>query len=318
LLWFVLWELVGVSLLVGFVLILATMPPVQVTPAPAAPAGYTVKVDTRAWKEGLRQYVATIRSGSLGRDRHGHPVGPLVAQRLVNSLKLMAIALTAGLVLGLIKGVWDFMQLRRGGLALGPMVTGLVQGLPDFWLIMICQYGVVWSTQRFGFSLFPAGWMDEQPVASMVLPVLCLALVPWAYMARITSTALLSVWQEDYIRTARAKGLSDAAVIFRHAMANAINQILESLPNTLAVMFSNLLMVEYLYRYPGVTILLKDAVNPLSSLRQSRLAFMPEAVDTPVVVAAGLSLGLIFALTYLLVTLLRRVVDPRLRGGAGT
>lgn len=308
----ILWEALGIGLLVAFVLLVSTMPPLQVQPSPAATSGYQVKMDTVKWKANITQYVQTIRSGTLGTDRGGFPVSELLARRMGNSLKLMGISLALALVLGAVKGVWDFNQLRRGRVGLGPVITGLVQGIPDFWLVLMIQVLAVLLVNNLHWRPFPVAYMDEQPVASLVYPVFCLFLIPMAYVARITSTAMTSVYEKEYVRTARAKGLSEPAVMYRHVVRSAIVQILDGLPNALAVMFSNLLIIEYMFRFPGITYLLKDAASPVVSLwfdpRRT-----PPAPDAPVLIAAGVSLGLVFAFLYFVVSMLRPVFDPRLK-----
>lgn len=305
------WELVAVALLVAVVLLLATLPPLQVFKNPESLLGYSVHVNTSVWGNTIDRYLETVKSGSLGADRTGRPVGPLLAWRLGNSLKLLGIATVLALVFGVLKGVRDFLQMRRSRLALGPLLTGMVQGLPDFWLIMILQWGAVWLFTRWGLRPFPTAYDDHMPVAGLVYPVICLALIPWAYVARMTTTAMQTVYDQDFVRTARAKGLPEFGVVYRHAFRAALVQIMDGLPGALAVMVSNLLIVEALFRYPGITILIKDAVNPLSQLRDVRIAAPPP--DVPVLVAAGVALGLIFTVLHLAIAGSRRLLDPRLK-----
>jgi peptide/nickel transport system permease protein len=109
--------------------------------------------------------------------------------------------------------------MRSGKPALGPMLSGVVQGMPDFWLVMIIQLGIVKLYTAYGVRPFPAGFDDATPVRSLVLPVLCLALIPWAYVARITAASLQTVYEKDFVRTARAKGLHESGVMVKHALA---------------------------------------------------------------------------------------------------
>jgi ABC-type dipeptide/oligopeptide/nickel transport system permease component len=296
---------------VAFVLLVATMPPMRIFQNSREWTGYTVQVDTAQWGHTLHQYVQTLASGTFGKDRSGNPVSAMVFPRLWNTLKLIFLSLALAIPLGMAKGIWDFNSLRKGGAAIGPMLTGLVQGLPDFLLVMLLQVAAVRLFYYFHIRPFPPAWDDHNPAGSMVLPVFCLTLIPLAYAARITSQAMVSVYDQEYIRTARAKGLHEAVVIFKHALAGALVQILDGLPNTLAVMFSNALIVELLDHYPGVTILLRDAVSPLSLLADARM--QPPPPDVPVIVTTGVSLGLVFALLYAVLSILRRLVDPRLR-----
>lgn len=288
------------------------MPPLQIQPAPGTATGYSVQLDTAKWRHTIDSYAATIRKGSLGVDRSGNPVGELLRRRMGNSLELMGISLTLALIVGAVKGVRDFNQLRRGKVGLGPLVTGLVQGIPDFWLVLMIQVGAVMLVNRVGWRPFPVAYNDAEPVRSLVYPVFCLFLIPMAYIARITSTAMTAVFEKEYVRTARAKGLAETVVIYRHVVRSALVQILDGLPNALAVMFSNLLIIEYMFAFPGVTRLLKEAASPLASFWVDPRV-KPPAPDVPVLIAAGISLGLVFAVLYLAISILRPVFDPRLR-----
>jgi peptide/nickel transport system permease protein len=306
------WEVLGLSLLVAFVVAICTMPPLNITPNPKYLTGYRVRVETTVWKERLGDYWQTIRSGSLGTDRRGFPVAEVLPRRVGNSLKLMSISLGLALLIGTAKGIRDFHQLRKGRVSLGPVLTGLIQGLPDFWLVLLIQVLAVALVKNMGWRPFPVAYMDEQPIRSLVYPVFCLFLVPMAYIARITSTAMTSVYEKEYVRTARAKGLAEPVVIFRHVIRTAVVQIMDGLPNALAVMFSNLLVIESMFYYPGITTLLKEAANPLS-LNWVDPRRMDVPPDTDVLIAAGVTLGLIFALLYFIIAVLRPFFDPRVR-----
>jgi ABC-type dipeptide/oligopeptide/nickel transport system permease component len=100
-------------------------------------------------------------------------------------------------------------------------------------------------------------------------------------------------------------------VLFRHSLTGSLVQILDGLPSVLTLMFSNALVVELLFHYPGVTTMLREAASPLSLLFDIRTPLPPP--DVPVLVATGASLGLIFAVLYAVTRILRRAVDPRLR-----
>ncbi|HEY3366453.1 MAG TPA: ABC transporter permease [Symbiobacteriaceae bacterium] len=311
-------EVVNILLLIAFVLAVSTMPPVKLQPDINAESGYTIKLDTAQWERSLSAYAALVRSGTLGRDQNGNPVGPLVVDRLVNSLGLLALALLLAVVPGVMKGIHDFRQMRRRRFAVGPLITGIVGGLPDFLLVFLFQYGVVQFFRWSGLRPLPVVWFDQQPLRSLVLPVICLALIPWAYVARVTTVAMGEIWEQDYIRTAWSKGVSEGTVLYRHALRNAALRVLDGFPNLLTIMLSNLLIVEWLFHFPGLTILLKDAVNPASALRSSGsvFGFSEAPPDIPVLVASGMAIGLVFSLLYLALAVLRRLADPRLKGGA--
>ncbi|HWI61878.1 MAG TPA: ABC transporter permease [Symbiobacteriaceae bacterium] len=302
-------ELAGLALLVGFVVGLATMPKMDITPNPKSIIGYNIKVDTKEWRNNVTTYYRTVRNGSAAKDRRGSAIGPLVAERLGRSLTLLGIAAGLAVLLGVLKGFWDFQSMRKRRIALSPMVTSAFAGVPDFWLVLMLQWGASWLWRTFDYSPFKVAWDAQAVAASMVYPVIALSLIPLAHVARTTATAMGNVYGKEYVRTARAKGLHEFLVVYKHALRNAMVQILDSLPSMMAVMLSNLLIVEYMFNYPGLTMLLKEAVAPAQ-----RAGSATATPDMTVIILSGIGLGLIFSAFYLVVRLLRVVTDPRLKG----
>lgn len=303
-------EAAGLLLLLSFVVAIATLP-LQATRNEKATGGYAVTINRPLWKARISGYTATLKSGSLGLSRKQQPVGPLVTRSLGQSLKLVGLAGLLALIPGILKGLWDFRQLQRQRGALGSMLVGAVQGLPDFWVILWVQIGAAWLTDAAGWFDLGHSYDALKPL-TLLYPVVALALIPWAYIARLTTLAMTEVYERDYIRTARSKGLHELVVMGKHGLRTALVQLLDSLPNVAAMLFSNLLIVEYWFGYPGLAGLLKDAIAPPALSRFDP----PLSPDVPLLVAAGVALGLLFWLFYLTIRLLRRLADPRLRKGA--
>lgn len=293
-------------LLIAFVVLLASMPPIQIMEQPDSWTGYEFKVNMKDWGRTAEGYWDTLKTGSLGVDRKKQPVAPIIATRFKNSLTLLGLAAALAAGLGVLKGLWDFSSMRRRR-GLAPAITSAVQGIPDFWLILVFQMLAIWLYNHYGWRPFRIIYNSEDQFGSLLVPVLVLALIPGSYVARITATALANVWEREYIRTARAKGVHEFYVLFRHAMRNAAVQILDGLPNVAAVMVANLLIVEYMFRFPGLTTKLFEAIPkwPLNG------PSVP--ADVPVLAAAGFCLGLTFSLLHLIVSAARRLADPRLR-----
>lgn len=294
-------------LLVAFVVAMATMPPLKVTKQPGSWTSYSISLDAPAWQKNAQTYWETIKDGSLGLDKKNRPVGPIIADRFQASLILLISAAVLAVGGGVLKGIRDFNSLRTGKSRLGPAVTSAVQGIPDFWLIVTVQLIIIFLFNTIGWRPFRIVYQSDHPINSLVLPVFCLALIPGSYVARITSRALTSIWDREYIRTARAKGLAETTVLFKHALRNASVQILDGLPNIASIMVANLLIVEYMFRYPGLTTKLQESIPSFS-------AAGPQApADIPVVAAAGFCLGITFSLLHLVVNAARRLADPRLK-----
>ena len=147
-------------------------------------------------------------------------------------------------------------------------------------------------------NLLPvAGWGAPRQA---ILPVLILAIPSAAYIARLTRTFMLEVLQQDFVRTARAKGLRERLVIYRHAFRNTLVPLVTSAGVIFGGLLSNTVVVETIFNIPGLGRLAIDSIF---------------ARDYPVAMAVVLLFVLFFALTNLLVDLLYALIDPRIRAG---
>ena len=139
-------------------------------------------------------------------------------------------------------------------------------------------------------------------LSQAVLPVVLLAIPPVAYMARLSRTYMLEVLQQDYVRTARAKGLSRRLVIYRHALRNTLVPLLTAIGIILGGLLSGTFVVETLFNIPGLGRLAIQSIF---------------ARDYPVAMAIVLLFVLFYAGINLVVDLMCGVIDPRIRLGAG-
>jgi ABC-type dipeptide/oligopeptide/nickel transport system permease component len=142
-----------------------------------------------------------------------------------------------------------------------------------------------------------AGWGSP---AQLILPVVVLAVPPMAYIARLTRTYMLEVLQQDYIRTARAKGLRERIVIWRHALRNTLVPLLTTVGIIFGGLLSGTFVVETIFNIPGLGRLAIDSIF---------------ARDYPVTMAIVLLFTLFYAGINLLVDLLYGLIDPRIRLG---
>jgi ABC-type dipeptide/oligopeptide/nickel transport system permease component len=177
------------------------------------------------------------------------------------------------------------------------VVLGLVAGtsIPNFALAAFLVYLL---SIRLGW-LPVAGWGG---LSQAVLPILLLAIPPTAYVARLSRTYMLEVLQQDYIRTARAKGLSRRLVIYRHALRNTLVPLLTTIGIILGGLLSGTFVVETLFNIPGLGRMAIQAIF---------------ARDYPVTMAIVLLFTFFYTGINLVVDLLYGVIDPRIRLGAG-
>ena len=252
-------------------------------------------------------YLRNIATGQFGISvTYRRPVADILAERMVNTLILLAAATVLVVVLGVVFGV--LAAARRGSrLDTGTVVTSLVfWSLPTFWtgLLLVFIFGV-------GLRWFPVANMTVpgaghgSPLATLldigghlVLPTITLALVDIGQFILITRSALIDVLTEDYILTAKAKGLSRRAVVWRHGVRNALLPIVTATALYVSLIVGGAIQVETVFSWPGMGRLMYDAV-----LRR----------DYPILEASFLVFAVTVILANLLSDLAYQVLDPRVR-----
>jgi peptide/nickel transport system permease protein len=237
-------------------------------------------------------YLARLARLDLGvsfRDRR--PVRDLLAERIPPTLELAAAALLLALALALPLGVLAARH-RGGALDSGAMGFSLLGiSIPNFWLgpmlILVFSLWLGWT---------PVSGRDG--AASLLLPAVTLGTGLAAVLARMVRSSVLEVLEEDYVRTARAKGLPETVVMWRHALRNAWLPVLTLLGLQLGGLLGGAVITETVFAWPGVGSLLVEAI-------QGR--------DYPVVQACVLLISLAYVLVNTLTDLVYAWVDPRIR-----
>jgi peptide/nickel transport system permease protein len=227
------------------------------------------------------------------------PVADLIAERVVVSLPLAIMALVLSTVIAIPVGV--FAAQRRGRaadtLSMGAAQVGVA--IPNFWFALILIYiFAVWLrlVPAGGFPGWNAGvWAGFK---ALILPAVALALPQAAILARVTRSALLDVLSEDYIRTARAKGMPRGHVLWRHALRNAMIPVLTILGLQFAFLIAGTIIIENVFYLPGLGRLIFQAIT-----------------QRDLIVVEGVVMLLVATVIFvnLLVDLSYAIVDPRLR-----
>ena len=245
------------------------------------------------------RYLGRVAHGDFGQSfRYRQPVRTLVAQRLPRTLLLGAMALAFELFFGILAGT--VAALRRGtrteSLVLGATVVGI--STPTFLSGKLLLVVVAYHWGLFPIGGYGTGALDH--VWHAALPAMTLGLLGTAWQARLVRGELVEVLQTDYVRTARAKGLSEFAVVVRHALRNALMPVLTSLGLSFGGLFSGAIVTEAIFAWPGLGRLAFEAITGL---------------DLPVMMATVLlaSTGIVFG--NLLTDLLYAALDPRIRRG---
>ena len=249
------------------------------------------------------QYVRFLRDlarGDLGQSIFlGRPVVQALAERVEPTLCLTVMAVLIAGLIGVPAGI--VAAVSRGSV-LDRLLRGsamLAASLPSFWLGLLCiRVFSVW------LDWFPvAGYGDPGAgflvrLGHLALPACVLGVISSALITRFVRSSMLDVLGDDYVRTARAKGLAERRVILRHALANALIPILTVVGLTLALLLAGAVVIETVFGLPGVGNLVVSAV-----LRR----------DYPVIQGALLAVAGVYVLVNLGIDLLYLVVDPRVR-----
>jgi ABC-type dipeptide/oligopeptide/nickel transport system permease component len=239
------------------------------------------------------QYVLGLAHGNFGLSfRYVHtPVTQVLRESLLISPLLALAAMALALPLGVFGGV--HAAIRRNSAADTGIMLLLVAGLsiPNF---AIATFLVYLLSVRL--DLLPvAGWGT---VSQAVLPVVVLAIPSAAYIARLTRTFMLEVLHQDFVRTARAKGMRERIVIYRHAFLNTLVPLMTQAGIIFGGLLSNTVVVETLFNIPGLGRLAIDSIF---------------ARDYPVAMAVVLLFTAFYALINLGVDILYAAIDPRIR-----
>lgn len=255
-----------------------------------------------AWQRYL-QWMQGLLQGDMGLSHaYGSPVLELVLERLAITvpLALMAMALTTALALS--AGIYAAANHKRWG-DLG--VMGLAQigiAIPNFWfaILLILVFSV--KLQWFSAGGFP-GWSEADgggllpALQALLLPAIALAVVQAAILARITRSAVLEVLREDFVRTARAKGLSRRALLWGHVLRNAMIPVVTVMGLQFANLLAGTIVVENVFYLPGL----------------GRLIFQSIANrDLIVVRNCVLLLAAMVVVVNFIVDLLYAAIDPRI------
>ncbi|MFN7124251.1 glutathione ABC transporter permease GsiC [Rhizobium sp. TH135] len=238
------------------------------------------------------QYVGGLVQGDLGRSyAQKTEVVTLIAARLPATLTLMAAGIFLEVLLGVILG--SIAALNRGGLLDRTVMMSAFVGVsaPQFVVALLLLYVFAATLGWFPMSGYGTA-------AHVVLPAVTLGMLGAGWYARMVRSAMIDVLNQDYIRTARAKGLSGARVILRHVLPNAILPIIAMIGIDIGQFMGGVVVVEAVYGWPGIGQLAWQAI---------------QQVDIPIIMGVTLTSALAIITGNLIADLIAPVIDPRIR-----
>ncbi len=247
------------------------------------------------------EFLLGAAQGDFGNSyRHGAPVTPILLERLWRSAELAVPAMLIALMISIPVGVLSAIK-RNTVIDYIARVFALVgQAAPQFWV------GIM------GIVIFAAwlGWLPSSGrvvgqgagtyIAHALMPTIVLALTPMAYLTRMMRSTTLEVINDDYVRTARAKGLHEQRVIYLHAVRNALIPYVTVSALQIGNIIAGSMVVESVFAWPGLGRLLMDSIRML---------------DIPVVAAGLAAVAVIYVVLNLIADLSYALLDPRVRHG---
>jgi len=249
------------------------------------------------------QYTSWI--GSLLKGTGGHsitydmPVVDLIASRLAVTGPLALIAMAIAVVLALPLGIFAARHHKTPGDFAVMACSQVGLAIPEFWLgiLLMLLFSVHWGL--FSAGGFP-GWATDTwgSIKALLLPAMALGLIRAAILTRLTRSSMLEVLQEDYVRTARAKGLKERTVVIGHALKNALIPVLTIFGLQMGQLLAGAIIIENVFTLPGLGRLVFQAIGQR---------------DLPVVREVVLFMAAAVVIINFLVDLSYAMVDPRIR-----
>ncbi|MCY4242800.1 MAG: ABC transporter permease [Rhodobacter sp.] len=259
------------------------------------------------------RFLENAAQGNFGVSyRQGRPVAEIIGERAPATLELAAVSGLFAIVLGIVLGV--FTAIRRDGWASNVIMTGSLIGvsLPTFLIGILLIY--LFSVEldllpSFGrgevvdVGGWSTGFLTVSGLKALVLPAVTLGLYQMTLIMRLVRAEMLEVLRQDYISFARARGLSERVVNFRHALKNTLVPVITVIGLQFGSIIAFAIITETVFQWPGVGLLFINAI---------------QFVDIPVMAAYLMLISVMFVGINLVVDLLYVTIDPRLRGEGNT
>jgi len=293
----------------------------EASPADIADARRRWGLDQPIYVQYLR-FLTNIASGDLGMSfRYADPVIGLIGERLPATIELAAASMLIALVIGIPLGVWAGAKPNSWADNLGSVFGFFGISMPSFWLgimlILIISGYFNWlpSSGRSTYGVaqgFETGFYISHGLLSgnttaawdgikyIIMPAIALGTGMMGLVMRVTRSSVLEIMSEDYVRTARAKGLAENSVLWRHVLRNALVPVITVVGLELGTLLSGSIIVETVFAWPGSGSLLISAI-------QSR--------DYPLITGTVLTYTIAFVIINFAIDILYAVIDPRIRFG---
>lgn len=238
--------------------------------------------------------------------KNGKPVTEIIADTLPNTIFLACFAIGIAIAIGLVLGVFSALYANSWFDKMIAVISTLGMSLPSFfsailfaWIFgfVLHEYthlnmtGSLYEVDDFGNGVYIN-------LKNSILPAFVLGIRPLAVVIQLMRNSLLEVFNEDYIRTAKAKGLGTLTVVYKHAIKNALNPVVTALSGWFASLLAGAVFVEYIFGWNGLGKEIVDALNNL---------------DLPIIMGAVLVIATTFVIITILVDFVYAYLDPRIK-----
>ena len=291
--------LFGISIITFLLIYYLPADPARMYAGPSASVETVARIrhqlglDLPFWEQ-YTHYVQRILSGDLGFSyRKQAPVTALLLSRIPYTMALTFGGILVELLIGLPVGLASAVARGQWVDRLGMFIALIGVSAPPFWLGLLLLY---WLGYRI--PLFPLGGAGS--LAHLVLPALTAGLGGAAWYARMMRSSTLDILSTDYVRTARAKGLSNIFVILRHVLPNALNPIITMAGLDIPWFIGGVVLVERVFDWPGVGRLAVEAI---------------ETVDVPLILGTVIFTAGMVVISGILIDVAQAFADPRIRSG---
>ncbi|MCH1626870.1 ABC transporter permease subunit [Ferdinandcohnia quinoae] len=262
---------------------------------------------TKTWVEYKNELTITFNllweNHSLGMTKDGSRYEAVVIESFTRSLKIITTSFLLALFVGMAKGIYDFRKRKFHQRIVGEGLTGFLSALPDFFLILCVQWGIL-----FYLPFIP--WFGHDEWYSFILPSLLVALYPFLYVAKITSASLNEKRDELFVSVAKSKGFVEKVVVHKHLLRSSLPQIFSHIPSMMIYILSNLLIVEWLTSYKGAAFRLFYSIDKKVNVTQIPGINADKMQETGLIIEIALCFMAVYFAGIMISKILLTVISP--------
>jgi peptide/nickel transport system permease protein len=233
-------------------------------------------------------------------------VGEILMEGFINTIILAVVAMTFAIVVGIIIGIICAVKKNSFIDRISLVFAVIGMSLPSFFAAILVAWIFAFVLGKYTglnmagslYSVDDFGRGEYLDLKNLILPAFTLGIRPLAIVVELTRNSLLEVLSQDYIRTARAKGLSNYRILMRHALKNAMNPVVTAMSGWLASLLAGAVFIEYIFDWKGIGLVIVNAL---------------EKYDFPVLMGAVLFISIILVIINILVDVIYGMLDPRVR-----